>query len=124
MIVFGIVSESFHHSRSSVVAALVPSAHKTANRSRDSTDEVSKVRGESSRPNPEENRAFALAAVRHQKSSKLISGQEKTQSDVPSQENPGHASGDRLHRPDTTRNPEGKETVSTVHRLPQNAAGR
>ena len=53
--------------------------------------------------NPESNRAFALAAVRHQKGSPLISAQEKMQSDDPSQENPVQTSGDRLHCTGTTR---------------------
>ena len=40
---------------------------------------------------------LALAAVRHEKTSPLTSAQEKTQSEIKGQENPGQASGDRLH---------------------------
>ena len=48
---------------------------------------------------PEGKRVLALASVRHTKSSPLISAQEKTQSDVPSWQNPGQASSVRLHVP-------------------------
>ena len=58
-------------------------------------DEVLKGRGVSSNPNPEGNRAFALAAVQHQKRSPLIPAQEKTPTDGKGQENPGQASYDR-----------------------------
>ena len=116
-------SESFHRSFSSVVAALVPSARKMTKRSRHSRDQDSRVSGASSKPNPEGNRALALAAVRHQKSSPLISAQEMTQSDVPRQERPGRASGDRLHSPGPTRYPEGRETVASrwneYHLMPE-----
>ena len=44
-------------------------------------------------------RFLAPAAVRHQQSSPLISAQETMQSDVKKPENPGLASGDRLHFP-------------------------
>ena len=44
MILFGVVSETFHRSASSVVAALVPSAHEMAKGSCNSN-----VRGASSR---------------------------------------------------------------------------
>ena len=91
-------SESFHRSSSSVVAALVPSARKMTKRSRHSRDQDSKVSVASSEPNPEGNRALALAAVRHHKSSPPISAQEMTQSDVPRQQRPGRASGDRSHQ--------------------------
>ena len=139
MVLFGIVSQSFHRrARLQSLLALVPSAHKMAKRSRPSVDEVSKGRGPSSNAHPKGSRAFALAAVRHQKSSPLISAQEKTQSDVPSQEEPGQASGDRMHSPCTTRNPGGRarsrqdgmniigcgEWSSRLHRLRQGAAGR
>ena len=60
--------------------------------------------GASSKSIPEGKRDFALAAVRHQKSSPLISGQKRTQSDVKGQENPGHASGVRLLFPSSTGN--------------------
>ena len=50
--------------------------------------------------------SLTLAAVRHQRSSPLISAQEQAQSDVNGQENPSFASGDRLHFPGSTRNPE------------------
>ena len=45
-----------------------------------------------------------LAAARHEKSSPLISAQEKTQSDVKGQVNPSQVSGDRLHFPSSSRN--------------------
>ena len=48
----------------------------------------------------------AMAAARQEKRSPLISAQEITQSDKPCQENPGQASGGRLHFPISTRNPE------------------
>ena len=64
MILFGVVSDSVHRSASPVVAALGPPAHKMAGRSQNSIDEASNVRGASTRPNPEGNRAIALAFVR------------------------------------------------------------
>ena len=66
----------------SVVAALVPLARKLAQRRRHSVDEFSKFEGASSKSIPEGKRALALAAAPHQKSSPLISAQEKSQSDV------------------------------------------
>ena len=42
---------------------------------------------------------FALATVRHPKSSPLISAREMTQSELKGQENPGQTSGDRLQFP-------------------------
>ena len=75
MILFRIVSESFDRNPFSVVAALIPFAHTTyeGKRSHNSMDQVLKLRSASSRPSPEGNRAFV--AVRHQKSSPLISAQ-------------------------------------------------
>ena len=96
MILFGIVSESFHRSVSSVFAALVPLAHKMAKRSRHSFDDVSDVEGTSTKSIPEWKRGIALATVRQHESSLLISAQEKTQSDLKCR---GRASGDRLHFP-------------------------
>ena len=107
-------SESFHRSSS---------ARKMAKRSRHSRDQDSRVSGASSKPNQEGNRALALAAVRHQKGSPLISAQEMTQSDVPRQERPGWAPGDRLHSPGPTMYPEGRETVASrwneYHLMPE-----
>ena len=60
------------------------------------TDEASKRRGASSKSKPERTRVLALAAVPHQKSSPLISAQERTRSDVKVRENPGQTSDDRL----------------------------
>ena len=118
----------FHRSPFSVGAALVPLAQQMAKRSHPFTDEASKYSGASSMSKPEGKRVLALASVRHTKSSPLISAQEKTQSDIkgqenpgqasgdqprmvqqsddPSQENPGQASGDRLHFTGSTRHPE------------------
>ena len=81
----------------SVVAALVPPAQKMTKRSRHTIDEVLKFEGASSTIISRRNRALALAAVRHQKSSLAISAQDNTQFDVKGQENLGQASGDRLH---------------------------
>ena len=47
---------------------------------------------------PVGKRVLALASVRHEKKSRLfISAEEKTQSDVKGQENPGQSSRERLH---------------------------
>ena len=53
MIMCGIVPEPFHRSPFSLVAALVPSAHTMAKRSRHSVDEVSKFEGASSKSVPD-----------------------------------------------------------------------
>ena len=68
-------------------------------------DEVAKFEGASSKSIAQGKRAFALAAVRHRESSLLISAQEKTQIDVRIEDNPGQASGNRLHFPRFIRNP-------------------
>ena len=68
------------------------------------TDEASKYTSASSKSKPVSKRVLSLAAVRHEKSSPLISVQEQTQPDVKGQENPGQAPGDRLHFPSSTRN--------------------
>ena len=65
-------------------------------KSNPSIDEVSKVEG-GSKSTPEGRRGFALVPAPHHKSSPMISAQERTRSDVKGQENPGQASGDRLH---------------------------
>ena len=62
-----------------------------------------------------EERAVALAAVRHQKSSLLISAQEKTQSEVKSQVNPGQAAGDRLHVPGVQATKDWSRMVQQSH---------
>ena len=77
----------------SAVGALVLLAHQTAKRSRHSFDEVSKFEGASSTSVPGGKRAYALAAVRHQKSAPRVSAQGQTQSDVNGQENPGQGVG-------------------------------
>ena len=59
--------------------------HQMAKRSCPSADEASKFTGTSSKSMPESKRVHALAAVRHDKSSPVISAQEKTQSDVKGQ---------------------------------------
>ena len=91
MILFDSVSEPFfsiHCSPFSVVAALAPLAHELAKREkRHSLDEASKFEGTSATSIPEGKRAFALVAVRHQKSSPLFSAQEETQTNVKCQEN-------------------------------------
>ena len=92
MILFGFVPESDRLSPWSVVAT----ARQMAKRSRPFTDEASKHTGASSQSKPVGKRVLALAAVRQEKSSPLISAQEKTQPDVKGQENPSQASGDRL----------------------------
>ena len=102
----GRVPESFQRSPFSVVAALVPPAQQMAKRSRPCTEEASKYTGASSQSKPEGKRVLALGAVRHRKSSPLITVQEKTQSDVKGQENPDQASGDRVHFPCSAGNPE------------------
>ena len=99
MILFCAVPESFHHSPFSVVAALVLLSHPF-------THEASNYSGASSKSKPVGKKGSVLAAVRHERSSPLISGQEKTQSDVTGQVNPSLTSGDRLHSPGSTRNPE------------------
>ena len=86
MILFGIVSWSFHRSPFSVVAALVPRAEMMAKRSRQLTDEASKYTVASSKPKPEGKGVLALAEVRHPKSSPSISADETTPSDVKGQE--------------------------------------
>ena len=96
----------FHRSPFSVGAALVPLAQQMAKRSHPFTDEASKYSGASSMSKPKGKRVLALASVRHTKSSPLISARETTQSDVKGQENPGQASGDRLHFTGSTRHPE------------------
>ena len=106
MIMFGIVPVFLHRNPFSVVAAMALLAQQMTKRSRPFTDEASKDTGASSRPTPQGKRVLSLAAVRHPKSSLLISSQEKTRSTVKSQENPREASGDRLHFPGPTRNPE------------------
>ena len=79
----------------SVVAALLPPAQQMAKRSHTITDEASKYTGVSLQSNPEGKRVLALASAQHQKSSPLISIQEKTQADLQVQENPAQALGDR-----------------------------
>ena len=85
----GRVLESFHHRPFSVVAALLPRAQQMAKRSRTFTDEASKYTGVSPKSNPEGKRVLALASAQHQKSSPLISVQEKTQADL---QGPGESS--------------------------------
>ena len=92
----GRVPESFHRSQFSVVAAWVPPAQQMAKRSRPFTDEPSKHTGALRQSKPEGKRVLALPSVRHQKSSPVISAQEKTQSGVKDEENPNRALGDRL----------------------------
>ena len=75
-------------------------------RCRPFTDEASKYTGASSKSKPVGKKVLALAAVRHEKSSPLISAEEKTRSDVKSQENPGQPSGDQIACPSPTRNQE------------------
>ena len=60
----------------------------------------------SSKSKPDGKRFLALAAVRHDESSPSSVAQEKTPSDVKGQENPGQASGDRLHFPGPAKNQE------------------
>ena len=91
----GRVPGSFHRSPFSVVTALVPLAYKIAKRSRPFTDEASKYTGASSKSKLEGKSVLALAAVRHRKSSSLISGQEK----MDRLQFPGaQAPGDRSHK--------------------------
>ena len=54
--------------------------------------------------------------VRHQKSSPMISAQEKTQSDVKGQENPGQAPGDRSANGEIIRCPFAKR-IQVRHRV-------
>ena len=70
-----------------------------ATRNHPCTKNASNYAGASSRSKPVGKRAPALFAVRHDKYSPLNIAQEKTQSNVPSQENAGQASGDRWHFP-------------------------
>ena len=93
----GRVPESFHRSPCSVVAALVPLAQQMAERIHSFTDDASKHTGAS--PKPAGKGDLALASVGHQKSSLLISAQEKTQSDVQGQENRGQPSSDLIAFP-------------------------
>ena len=89
MVLFGgKFPESFHRSPFLVVLALVPLAHKVANRCRRSRDEVSNFEGASSKIN-----------LRRKTSSRAGSDfcSRKTKSDVEGQENPGQALGDRYH---------------------------
>ena len=81
MILFGTVLQSCHRNPFSVVATLVLLAQQLVRRSHPFTDEASKYKG---------------LALRHDKSSPLISAQE-TQSNVKDQENPN-----RLHFPGST----------------------
>ena len=85
---------SFHRSQFSVVAALVPPTQQMAKRSHPFVGKASKFSGALSKSKPVGKRVLALAAVRHQMSSPLISAQEKTQFNVQGKENPGQASGD------------------------------
>ena len=68
MILFGIVSESYHSSHLSVVATLVLLVHQMAKRSHPSADEASKFPGASSKSKPVGKRILALAAGRHDES--------------------------------------------------------
>ena len=87
----GRVPGPLHYGPFSVHATLVPLAQQMAKRSGPFTDEASNDTGASSKSKPESKRVLALASVRHEKSSPLISAQEKTQSDVRGQENPSQA---------------------------------
>ena len=87
MIVFGVVSESFHRSHMSTVAVSIPPSQAVAKRNHPFTDEASKYAGTSSKSQPDGKRVLPPASVRHQKSSPSISAEEKTQSDVKGQEN-------------------------------------
>ena len=69
----GRVCDSHHGSHLSVDATLVLLIHQTAKRSHPYTDEVSNHAGASSKIKPVGKRVFALAAVRHEKSSDLSS---------------------------------------------------
>ena len=91
MILFGVVPEPFHRSPISIVAALVP-LEQVAKGKPSFTDEASKYTGAPSESKPEGHIVLTQAAVRHQKSSLVISAQGKTRSDVKGQENPGHRS--------------------------------
>ena len=96
--------ESCRRSPFSVVTTLVLPAYHMAKRSHPFIDEASKFTGASSKSKPEGKRVLALAAVGDEKSSPLISAQQKTPSDDTGQQNPSQASGDRLHFPVPTRN--------------------
>ena len=88
-----------HRSPCSVVAALVPLAHQTAKRSHPVTDAASTCTGASSKSKPDGKRVLALAAVRHQKSSSLISlSSRKRDPASKGQKNPGQAPGDRSRK--------------------------
>ena len=94
-ILCGIVLESCHRSSSSVIAALVSVCSQDGENTvilRESFEDRRRVIKIDSRG----EKWFRRVAVRHQKSSPLISAQEVTQSDVKSRENPGQASGDRM----------------------------
>ena len=93
----GKVLDCFHRSQFSVVAALLPPTQQMVKRSHPFVGKASKVSGALSKSKPVGKRVLARAAVRHQMSSPLISAQEKTQFNVQGKENPGQASGDRLH---------------------------
>ena len=79
------VHETLDRSPFSVVVALVPLAQQVAKRSRPFPDEASKDTGASSKSEPEGKRLLALASVRHQQSSQLISAEAWTESDVSGQ---------------------------------------
>ena len=93
MNLLGIVLKSFYRSSFSVVSGLVRLLTRWPN---EAVILLMKSRSSKARHQkqlvPRRKRAFALAAVRHQKSLYLISAQEKTQSDVDGQENPGQVS--------------------------------
>ena len=97
------VHESHHRSHLCVVATLVLLVHQMAKRSQPFPDEASKDTGAPSKSKLAGKSVLALAADRHEKSSPLSVAHERMQSDVEGQENPGQASGDRLHLPCFTR---------------------
>ena len=125
---FGIVSDPFHHrSNLTVVTTLVLLVHQMAKRSHPFFfDGASKFTGASSKSKLVGKRVVALAAVRHQKRSPFIRAQEKTQSDVKGQQNPGQPSGCRLQNPGTTGNPQvtepGPSYLEDYYWLPKRAA--
>ena len=104
----GRVPEPFHRSPFSVVAALVPLAQQMAKRSRPFTDEAlnTQVRYQSHEARRQKSSRAGYSATSKKKNSRLISALEMTRSAVTSQESPGQASGDRLHVPGRTGNPE------------------
>ena len=104
MVLFGIVPESHHRSPFSVVATWVLPVHQMAKARHPFPDEAWNYGGASSN-------AHALAAARHDESSPLIIARELMQSDVKGQENPSHASGDRLHFSGSTRNSQVTEPI-------------